>query len=71
MLLATGLPVIVCGDFNLNIFNPLKLQYITDFVKNMFELNLCPVITILTKYNPENLITKYLLIDQIWTNIPN
>ena len=71
MLLATGLPVIVCGDFNLNLFNPLKLQYITDFVENMYELSLFPVITIPTKYNPENLITKYSLIDQIWTNIPN
>ena len=71
MLLATGLPVIVCGDFNLNLFNPLKLRYITDFVENMYELSLFPVITIPTKYNPENLITKYSLIDQIWTNIPN
>ena len=71
MLLATGLPVIVCGDFNLNLLNPLKLRYITDFVENMYELSLFPVITIPTKYNPENLITKYSLIDQIWTNIPN
>ena len=58
MLLATGLPVIVCGDFNLNLFNPLKLRYITDFVENMYELSLFPVITIPTKYNPENLITN-------------
>ena len=28
------------------------------------------MITIPTKYNPENLTTKYSLIDQIWTNIP-
>ena len=71
MLRATGLPVVVCGDFNLNLFNPLNLRYITEFVENIYELGLFPVITIPTKYNPENLTTKYSLIDQIWTNIPN
>ena len=71
MLLATGLPVILCGDFNLNLFNPLKLRYIRDFVENMYELSLFHVIMIPTKYNPENLITKYSLIYKIWTNIPN
>ena len=71
MLLASGFPVIVCGEFNLNLFNPLKLRYITDFVENMYELSLFSVIMIPTKYNPENLITKYSLIDQIWNNIPN
>ena len=71
MLRAPGLPVVVCGDFNLNLFNPLKLRYITEFVENMYELGLFLVTTIPTKYNPDNLITKYSLIDQIWTNIPN
>ena len=53
MLRATGLPVVVCAAFNLNLFNPLNLRYITEFVENMYELGLFPVITIPTKYNPE------------------
>lgn len=71
LLRTLGLPLIVCGDFNLNLFNPLKLRYVYDFIDNMLELGLSPVVTIPTKYNPDNSITKCSLIDHIWTNIPN
>ena len=67
----TGLPVIGCGDFNLNLFNPLRLRYIKDFIDGMLECGMLPVITIPTKINPGNVITRYSLIDQIWTNITN
>ena len=69
-LCATGIPIISCGDFNLNLFNPLKLRYISDFIDSMLELGMIPVITIPTKYNPDKPVTKFFLIDQIWTNIP-
>ena len=66
-----GLPVIACGDFNLNLFNPLKLRYVTDFINGMLELSMFPAITVPTKYNPDNAITKFSLIDHFWTNIPS
>ena len=58
-----GLPVIVCGDFNLNLLNPLRLRYISDFIDSMLECNMSPIITIPTKFNPSNVITSYSLID--------
>lgn len=70
-LRSTGLPIIGCGDFNLNLFNPLRLRYIGDFIDGMLECGMLPVITIPTKINPGNAITRYSLIDQIWTNIHN
>ena len=70
LLCATGVPVITCGDFNLNLFNPLRLRYINAFTDNMLELGMVPIITIPTKFSPENPITKFSLIDQVWTNIP-
>ena len=68
---SVGLPVIACGDFNLNLFNPLKLRYVTDFINGMLELSMFPAITVPTKYNPDNAITKFSLIDHVWTNIPS
>ena len=37
----------------------------------MLELSMHPVITIPTKYNPDNSITKFSLIDHVWTNMPS
>ena len=64
-----GHPMLVCGDFNLNLLNPLKYNYISDFVNNMLELGLNPIITIPTKYNHHNEITKHSILDQIWTSM--
>ena len=46
---SVGLPVIAYGDFNLNLFNPLKLRYVTDFINGMLELSMFPAITVPTK----------------------
>ena len=62
------LPLVVCGDLNLNLFNPYGYGYIENFIHDMFELNLSPAITIPTKINPENPITKFSLLDQIWVS---
>ena len=51
-----GLPVVLVGDMNLNLFNPLKLNYINNFTNCLLELGLLPLINIPTKYNPQNLI---------------
>ena len=65
-----GVPVIVCGDFNLNMFNLLRLNYISYYVDNMLEMGYHLLITVPTKYNPKNQITKYSLIDQFWVSSP-
>ena len=63
-----GLPVVLGGDMNLNLFNPLKLNYITNFVNSLLELGLLPLINIPTKYNPQNMITRFALVDQFWVS---
>ena len=60
--------IILCGDFNLDLFNPLRLSYIVNFMNSLLSLNFIPVITIPTKFNFENITTRYSLIDQIWVN---
>ena len=60
--------VIVMGDINFNLFNPLKLTYIDNFVANMLGFGFFPVITIPSKINENCPITPYSLIDQVWTN---
>ena len=60
---------IICGDLNVNLFNPRKLRSIKDFYCGMLGIGFCPAITRPTKINPENPITKFSLIDQIWCNV--
>ena len=59
---------IICGDFNINLFNPLALQSINNFISLLLTFNFYSVINLPTKYNPTNQITKFSLIDQIWIN---
>ena len=63
------IPTIVCGDFNMNLLNPNKFTYIESFVNGMFELGLAPLITIPTKINLENPITKFSVLDQFWVTL--
>ena len=60
--------VIVTGDFNLNLYNPLKLTYIDVFLTSMLGHGYFPAITLPAKFNENNQITPFSLIDQIWTN---
>ena len=63
-----GASVIIVGDINLNLFNPLRLTYIDAFIANMLGAGFFPTITIPTKINENCPITPYSLLDQIWTN---
>ena len=65
-----GYPIIACGDFNLNLLNPLNYGFITEFIGSMLEVGLYPIVNIPTKYNNENNATKYSIIDHIWTTVP-
>ena len=67
-MLSTGLPLVTCGDFNLNLLNPLRLNYIDTFIGNMLELGLYPGVTIPTKYNEGNPITQFAILDLAWTS---
>ena len=67
-MLSTGVPLVTCGDFNLNLLNPLRLNYIDTFIGNMLELGLYPGVTIPTKYNEGNPITQFAILDLAWTS---
>ena len=71
LLQTQGHPILACGDYNLNFLNPLNYSFITEFVGSMFEIGLYPVVDIPTKYNHENEATKYSILDQVWTTMPN
>ena len=60
--------ILLCGDFNINLYNPLKLNSIKNFISLMLEYNFLSHINCPTKYNYDNIITPYSIIDQIWTN---
>ena len=68
---AQGYPIVTCGDFNLNLLNPLRYGFITDFVGKMLEIGLYPMVNIPTKYNQDNETTKYSILDQVWTTMPS
>ena len=71
LLQTQGHPILACGDYNLNLLNPLKYGFITKFVGNMLEISLYLIVNIPTKYNHENEATKYSILHQIWTIMPN
>ena len=59
---------ILSGDFNINLFNPLNNVYVNEFIDIMVSNSYRPLITCPTKFNINNIITKYALIDHIWIN---
>ena len=65
-----GYPIVACGDFNLNLLNPLKYGFITNFITSMLEVGLYPIVNIPTKYNHENEVTRYPILDHVWTTMP-
>ena len=66
----TNISSLVVGDFNLNLYNPLNLNPINDFINNMLEYRFLPIINLPAKFNLGNTITPYSLIDQMWSNGP-
>ena len=68
LLINHKIPLIVAGDLNLNLLNPNNYIYVDLYIRNLFELGMAPLVMILTKINPENLITKFSILDQIWVS---
>ena len=60
--------IIIVGDLNINLFNPLNMMSIENFIGNMLAFSFFPIITKHTKYNPDLNISKFSLIDHIWSN---
>ena len=60
--------IILLGDLNVNLYNPMSLPYINLFISNMLSLNFHPVIKHASKLNLDNNITHFSLIDHIWCN---
>ena len=69
LIQSLGYQLVTCGDYNLNLLNPMNYGYISNFIGNMLELGLYPLIRIPTKYNHENTITKYSILDHVWTSM--
>ena len=67
-LIDLKVPLVVAGDLNINLLNPRNCGYIGNYVKNLLELGLTPLVTVPTKVNVENIITRYSIIDHIWVS---
>ena len=57
--------IIIVGDFNINLYNPLSLRYIDDFIHDMQGSNYFALLTLPSMINENNSISKYSLIDHI------
>ena len=67
-LLERKIALIIAGDLNLNLLNPNNYGYVDMYTRNLFELGLKPVVTIPTRVVIDNSITRYSILDQIWTS---
>ena len=61
-------PLVVAGDFNVNLLNPRNCVYVDVYIENLFELGLRPLVILPTKVNIENIITHFSIIDHIWVS---
>ena len=57
--------VVMGGDVNLDLLNPNNYGFIDIYTQNMFEIGMTPLITLPTKVNLENPITRFSILDQI------
>ena len=60
---------IMCGDFNINLYNPTNSNHVNNFISTMGGHDFYPIIDKPTRLSPNNPITKFSLLDQIWYNI--
>lgn len=60
--------IIISGDFNINLYNPRKLNPIDRFVYAMAGFNFFPIVNKPTRIDVNNPITKFSLLDHLWVN---
>ena len=62
------MPVIIAGDININLLNPNNHAYVDMYTRNLLELGMKPLVTLPTKVNIDNRITRFSVIDHIWVS---
>lgn len=62
------IPLIIAGDLNINLLNPSNTFYGDMFIKNLFEVGMKPLVTIPTRVNMDNIVTRFSIIDHIWVS---
>ena len=60
--------IMIIGDINFNLFNALNLNYIDDFMNQLYMYKFHPIIRKGTRINCNNETIRFTLLDQIWTN---
>ena len=61
-----GDKIIIIGDLNLNLYNPLNLRYIDEFINSLLSLTFFPIITLPTRIDERNSLNKHSLIDHTY-----
>ena len=62
------IPLVIAGDINVNLLNPSNYVYVDVYIRNLFELGMKPLVTLPTKVNLENLLTRFSVIDHVWVS---
>jgi len=64
--------IFLCGDFNINLFNPFNKQDIRNFIYNCSSLGLYPIIRKPTRFSNQDICVdgSFSLIDHMWCNFP-
>ena len=62
------IPIIIAGDVNINLLNPSNYVFVDMYIRNLFEVGMKPLVTLPTKVNLENLITRFSVIDNVWVS---
>ena len=65
---ASNEKVLLCGDININLFNPYGMTQVENYKNILLGKNFFPVIDKPTHFTPNNQTTKFSLIDHIWPN---
>ena len=62
------IPINIAGDVNINLLNPSNYVIVDMYIRNLFEVGMKPLVTLPTKVNLENLITRFSVIDHVWVS---
>ena len=65
-LIDLKIPLIIAGDVNINLLNPNNSAYVDMYIRNLLERGMKPLVTLPTKVNIENPVTRFSIIDHIW-----
>ena len=61
--------MLVVGDLNINLLNPFNNAAVDDFINEFVSFSYLPYITNPTRFSPDNRLTKFSLLDHVWSNM--